>query len=87
MEYVFYQATTGIVMAFFSFNLWTILREYRIIDDNSWKPIACDECFSSWLSIIMSIGLFFLTDHIWGSITVLAFALITVKVLSKQYWS
>lgn len=83
--FLFY-ASIGIVIAFMSFNLWSLLREQRIITDTSWKVFACDECFSYWSSIILISILYLVTGWI-EVITSLASAFIAIKFLSKDYWS
>lgn len=86
MDAFLFHGSIGVVIAFLAYNLWSLLRYQIVITDNSWKVFACDECFSYWTSIFLTLGLYLIFGYV-ETVMSLAVAMISIKLLSKDYWS
>jgi hypothetical protein len=78
----------GLFIGIISHYFWQFLRENSIIDIAvAPKILACDSCFSSWVSIALS--LMFLLPFglgLVGSLSIAGIALGVIYVMSKFYW-
>jgi len=79
----------GLAIGVISHYFWQILREFKVITiEYSPHILACDFCFATWVSSLITCLLVFATPLSWiTGLICLGYSYLTVYFISKDYWA
>jgi len=77
----------GIMCGIYYHYSWRFLYEKGIIDSYlNFKPFSCDECYSLWLSIILTAIVLVSPADTAVAIISIPTSMVTSKLFSMNYW-